>query len=773
MFSRIRGSVRFGSLVASLTVVAGLLTPGVPASAEEPPVPGITLPAPVPGVFPPPPLTADEREPVVAPSDPGPAETPLEVPSASVVEEAAESGEGLTPVNEYASSLDTASGGDHVALISAQPQNFRAQNGSWQRIHHSLHPVTGGFQTGVGPVQVFFPATLSAASGITFGHGGVSIALRLGSGSSTAQFDGDSTITYPNVADQTDLRVVATATGYEETLILRGAPSTNSFRWQIDAHGATLQVDEDGDLGVYFGGRQVATVPHPVVYDSATTGVRERAPGFDFALSQSAGTYQLDVVYETDWLADPARVFPVLVDPSPQVQDLDPSRDTFASACSGEQDTNYANDPELQVGFTNECNHVAFIDFFAGDYARPDRVLQAGNLWMGKTYTSNANDPVQVKWIATQAWNVENVTWNNKPSVETPLHDWATKAWAAGDFNYWNLTALYQDMIEGDRTDNGVRLDAINHHIFASKNSPAPPFLELVYNDLPPAPTLTTSLPDGATVKTPSPLLAVTGFPTDLNGDDVQVQFEIAENTTFTGSSVIRSPWLDSKSWAVDAGRLKDGVTYYWRAVSGDVCGEGICTNVDGAGGSHPRNASAYKSFQVSLPHYGASDQWAMWFQSLGNGMELQVNQSNGNLVLDYPLDALATPIGPLAISLSYNSQMPDDVGLGAGWNVTAGPLSDQMDMPSRLLRDNVAQGSGVKLINYDGGVMHFTKEGEASVYSSGAGTISEDPAATGTAVKWTYTTPSGGLYVFDGNGNLVAARSSSAAPGQPGFTYG
>ena len=42
--------------------------------------------------------------------------------------------------------------------------------------------------------------------------------------------------------------------------------------------------------------------------------------------------------------------------------------------------------------------------------------------------------------------------------------------------------------------------------------------------------------------------------------------------------------------------------------------------------------------------------------------MTAKVNQATGNLFLDYPLDALQTPVGPLGISLAYNHQLGDAV---------------------------------------------------------------------------------------------------------------
>lgn len=41
-----------------------------------------------------------------------------------------------------------------------------------------------------------------------------------------------------------------------------------------------------------------------------------------------------------------------------------------------------------------------------------------------------------------------------------------------------------------------------------------------------------------------------------------------------------------------------------------------------------------------------------MWREELGNDMKLAVNQSNGNAVLEYPLDVIGTEAAPLEINL-------------------------------------------------------------------------------------------------------------------------
>ena len=48
-----------------------------------------------------------------------------------------------------------------------------------------------------------------------------------------------------------------------------------------------------------------------------------------------------------------------------------------------------------------------------------------------------------------------------------------------------------------------------------------------------------------------------------------------------------------------------------------------------------------------------------MWSHDVGNGMYLEVNQSNGDLYLNVPLGSYATPIGPLDVNSPTTPSSP------------------------------------------------------------------------------------------------------------------
>jgi hypothetical protein len=168
----------------------------------------------------------------------------------------------------------------------------------------------------------------------------------------------------------------------------------------------------------------------------------------------------------------------------------------------------------------------------------------------------------------------------------------------------------------------------------------------------------------------------VTGKVNDPQGQDTpHIRYQISLQSDFS-NTVTDSGWIpNGQSWTVPSGTLLDGRSYYWRAQSWD--GWPL------KGHSYP--ASNTRQFTVALPHLGADSRWPMWKDSAGNGMVIQVNESNGNLLLSYPLDTLQTPVGPLSVALTWNSQDGVNSGYGRGWVLSAGAGSDPRDLPVEL----------------------------------------------------------------------------------------
>ncbi|MEX2458581.1 MAG: DNRLRE domain-containing protein, partial [Actinomycetota bacterium] len=779
--------------VLALVFVAGVLPVG-PRPPQAAAQSGQVLPP----LGPPPALSDAEREPVAyeAPAvKQGKPSLPTGRPSDRIqgLREVTDERTDRTSVYEYG-------GGQHLMQVTMGPQNFRDAQGRWRKIRPGLVRDSGGYRNEEGPTGLFAPDALSGSSPLRFTVGGGTLRVVPAGVSGTPVRASGNAATYADALPSTDLRYHSVASGFVEHVILKERPAADAVAWDVTATDLTLRQEDSGEISILAGDEVVGGVPPVDVFD-ATAGPNETADsyagGFERTLADLGdGRYRIEVSFDRTWLDDPDRVYPVTIDPYWEERNRIAYKDTWTRSCA--PDNSHASSPKLFVGWSASCGYRSYLDFDTSGYEQEDRVLWSAQMQLYKIHNGTAGNPVKVRRIDTSSeWVDTSVLWGSPLPLDAQI--WASTALGGANhgsdaspvgWQTWEMGKLYRYYLDpsfpmqsgdvlGARVDRGVQLEAENYHEFASEDTTiigGQPILTMFFNDLPDA-TTPSQPANNAVVTVDSPTLSVAAMPVDDNGDDTWVQFQVSEFADFHENAVT-SPWLDLKTWAVPAGSLKDGAVYYWRAVSGDVCDSSgddvLCTNASPWGGSHPRNTSTSRTFTVSLPHYGSDPRWAMWSEALGNGMTVQVNQATGNLVVDYPVDSLATPSGPLDISLTYNSQLPtsEQVGLGERWKLSAGPLSDGGDIPLQLTELDAAQVGEVIELVYGDGDRHSFSESGTSMFRGSGGVIARDPAATGSQIKWTYRTTSGGYFTFDASGNLKTAKPSSDDYGKPGFDY-
>jgi len=336
----------------------------------------------------------------------------------------------------------------------------------------------------------------------------------------------------------------------------------------------------------------------------------------------TANLYTLSVFIDHQYL-DNAQ-YPVSIDPGSFT--INAHKDTWADQSSPDND--YMTNEELKAGqYTSTDNRQSFLKFDVGDYAKSNLVVQSADMYLWPVAANSSTVKVDAKRV-TSTWP-SPLTWNARPSVNSTVY---AQASGPADGTAWydfGLQSLYQNILDTSVgwTNYGVRLEGhgtatSNYHRFASletTTSGAQPELIVVTDQLPGVPVLS-SPATGVTENTPSPTLAITGLPSDPDKDDVRVDFQVSKSSSsWTGSNLVaESGWTDETSWAVPQGALLYGQTYYWRAESWDVCSgdDGMC---DLKGKAQP--ASGSRSFTMALHHWGEDSRWAMWTDSLGNGV--------------------------------------------------------------------------------------------------------------------------------------------------------
>ena len=780
----LRRRLAWVATAATLSLFSQLLPAApFPASAQvsesktdQPSAEQTTAPAPVAVEIPPP--TDAAREPVPAPIDLNsikhpdivePAFSRGDSPQAVIADETLKPTEGAESVDVLAASPEE---GDHFAVVYPDVVNEEGGDGKWRDIALAPRRADGAWvMQGVG-FTTTLPDKLGPETPVT---------LALATGDITSVLDGmeptpgelvDETIRY-RLTPAVDLVYGPAPGGYSEKLVLQSPDAGLTFTWRITTKDLVIADPGTGALELHdAAGEIVATLATPVVYDSAdeptesiaTHEVTEEAP------STFLITYTIDAAW-----AEKA-IYPITLDPG--TTQPAPSDDAYVNSASG--GANFGSSPNLEVG----PSYRTFIKFPTG-WHNNNRIIYSAKIWLWNTYEGN-NDPLEIRRVS-DGWTNGGVTWNNQPAgATTPTigneNDAENAWWQLG------LGALYQSYNDGTYGDNGVRLSSSGRKTFGSSSfatTSKRPYLLISYNDPPGRPQV--AWPDDNKIYTQlSPTLKIEGMPGDQNGDDVMVRYLVTDTQgTWTGAPSHNSGWIDEDSFTIPAGWLTDGTQYWWKVESRDVCTppSGLCSLDDAKGQTHEPLASPERSFSVAMRHNGTDERWAMWSQDIGNGMQLAVNESNGNVFLEAPLDQIQTPIGRLHLGVTYNSQgdaAGNDKGLGDGWNLHAGPTSSGNRLPIAIEPQTPAPWAGVK-IRYANG------RAEEYPYRSGGATgpVQFAPIGAGSGVVtknnsggYTYRGADGDVYSFSPSGKLTEARpvfsKPKSAAAQNGFySYG
>ncbi len=650
----------WGGAFAGLLIVASTLTTAPVAlgqSVDELPSVEAVDPAnePYPLPDPPPPLTDEQRLPVLDLSDIEglwpediveivPGKTDPVSPTDAVAGEEPLLDEGGANLDAFGFGPDDT---NHIALVYPSDVNELKANGEWKDIAITLTPTADGWTWADVETTTTFPAKLSTGSPVSFATAKGTLTMAPADAVSTeAQLSG-LTLTYPGASGGGDLLYTPLLGGVQEQIVLTAPPVSPTFSFALTTTGLTLAPNAFGGIDVLAGTDVVARLPAPVAYDAAPEPVSSTGT---YLLTETApGAYTLDIQIDRAYLAGAA--YPVTIDPT--WNDVS-SRDTYTS--SANPSTEYESNTLLQV----DQGKRIYLDFQTANIHRAERLVYDATLFLYPTGSGGVTGGIDAKRVV-DPWPtpVGTLNWNNQPNVGA-IQDTKNTADGNGWWS-WNVTNLYQRYIDTTDiwnthwSDRGVALAASNPKTFhAVEHSLAnsEPALYVTFNDLPQRPTADTPAGGYVTESESFTLKIQSGaanWPGDNNQDEVLVAFQISDQNTgdptvdYAGThKIYQSPYDDKISHSVPAGVLRDGQTYWWRAVSLDVCNsqtQAVCSLTDGAGTQRQPNGTTPRQVTVALRHFGHDDRWAMWSHDVGNGASLEVNQANGNLYLDVPLD--------------------------------------------------------------------------------------------------------------------------------------
>src|SRR2546430_998370 len=166
------------------------------------------------------------------------------------------------------------------------------------------------------------------------------------------------TVRFPDAVAGADLSYQVTGTALRERLVLGRAPADPTFTFVVDAGGLAVDARPDGSVAFRApdgDGTPLLALPRPVLYDNRDDPSSPYGKAWSDRATQTVhrdgDRLTVTVTADRGWLADPARAYPVTIDPTFEVGPaLVRSQD--ATIGSGTPGANHANASHLPVGGT-------------------------------------------------------------------------------------------------------------------------------------------------------------------------------------------------------------------------------------------------------------------------------------------------------------------------------------------------------------------------------------------------------------------------------------
>ncbi|MBY8876850.1 LamG-like jellyroll fold domain-containing protein [Actinacidiphila acidipaludis] len=626
--------------------------------------------------------------------------------------------------------------GSHTRQVSLDAVNYQDAHGDWQPIDTRLsRGADGSLHERANSLGVVFAQRAADPRlGVLTTGSGQSVGYALGGAApvaGTLAADG-AAVTYPGVLPGTDLVAAASPTGVKEAVVLHSAQAGNTWTFPLSLKGLTPSLARDGSIELRdAAGRIAARIPRAYAYDSRVdrrSGDPTTTYAVHYALVDDHGTTALKVTLDPSWLHDPARVFPVTVDPTI----TDGWTTTYAeSGNTGD----HSFEQTVKVGSYDSGTHSAnsFVNHWYGGWDGSKVTVTAADLHLFDTWASTCTAERFDVALVTSAWTPTGVTTYPGPSKGSSIGNLTPSVPDAcantgadrtvGDWVDVPLTvSAIQGWVNGTTPDYGLAVyaattDALHWKQFGSfSDASKGPYLTVTYTGTTP-PQVYQQYPDNNAVEytTTPELTAWSGGANSQANTTTKYDFQVYDNTN---TKVADSGLLATGDWTVPAGKLKWGQTYSWTVQSYDAS---------------LYSGATYYAMSIQVPQPLVTSGLSQ------NSSDHGFDPSIGNYTTS-DTDATISVAGPsLDVDRDYNSRDPRWTGaFGAGWSSVFDARATEQYNTAGAVVGNV--------VTYpDGSQVGFGKNGDGS-YSPPSGRFATFKAVTG---GYTLTDKNDTVYTF------------------------
>ena len=499
---------------------------------------------------------------------------------------------------EYSNTVRNADG-SFTAEVSAGPVNYQDDSGDWTPIDNDLVPAPGdayAVENDSNDYTVSIPEN-PATTPVRFELDGNWVSMKLaGSDNVDPAVDG-AEASFQNLTPAADEVVYeATDSGVKETIVLDAAPTgpvsyvytlkvSPEITPTLTPHG-TVEFRDGGGAAQFvipMGNMTDSASPEPAYSGAVTYDLRQSASGWKFTITP-----------KLEWLTDPARVYPVMIDPT---VDKPTQKDCYL--VQEAPTTSYCGQGILKVGANNSLyKRRALLDFNLNGIPAGSTIHNA-TAWIyndpaytvgsGGATTYALYNPSQA-WGNCASWNYTcsgGGTWTGGGSAGQISSNTVSTAGTSHDWKTFDITGRVASWVAGTIENRGVLLRQTGENVkkvlgFRSSTycCGGLPMLRVNYT----APPMSPSTPQllGITqcagacqarfsiTNSLSPSLRATAS----DGDSATLTYSFFlqnfDNDADVASGQVTVPAGQEAQWNVPAGAINETGLYQWRVAVSD-----------------------------------------------------------------------------------------------------------------------------------------------------------------------------------------------------------
>lgn len=475
--------------------------------------------------------------------------------------------------------------GTQTVRLYPKAVHFEDARGGMSEIDHNLQSTASGYRNAAGPFRVEMSANAASDRLAVIGAGELEVSFGLADIADVAGVAEDHKIRYRNIRPGLDLEYEIFDGGLKDTVTLTRAPEPGE-ETELAFSLSTRGLDPrplNGGVGLYDSDDQLMfAIQEPMMWDSAPRAENDipELVAVPLSLEQtSKGTWKMVLAPQAEglaeWLADPSRTYPVLIDPvtyyvgqvlhgggydATVLQDYPTTN--FNSFCISPWCYNLLG---LHSGTGQTRSYIKYDTTFLNNLT----INSAA--WKGYFIASASPSPTLFRMRrVTGNWNPSTITWNQQPSTGAAFIDGSG---VGGSWSSQDVTAWVRNWTNGTWANQGMMLDTAglsahfnkslaSNETVAANNLNYTSFVQVEVSSVP---TIVLNSPaDGAQFHTLTPTLSATGYDPDpyTPGPALEYRFFV-----WTGPDyVVNTGWQASPSYQVPAGTLVHNTLYGWTA---------------------------------------------------------------------------------------------------------------------------------------------------------------------------------------------------------------